>query len=82
MKKILIFTLAFVAYSNADFFTYSAAHSAKRNAREANEKIVELNVKIDNLAKEINDLKHVIFVQDSLIKAYFVKDTTSKRKNK
>lgn len=82
MKKILIFTLAFAAYSNADFFTYSAAHSAKRNAREANEKIAELNVKIDNLAKEINELKHVVFVQDSLIKAYFVKDTTSKRKNK
>ncbi len=82
MKKILIFALAFAAYSNADFFTYSAAHSAKRNAREANEKIAELNVKIDNLAKEINELKHVVFVQDSLIKAYFVKDTTSKRKNK
>jgi hypothetical protein len=33
-----------------------------------------------NLAKEINELKHVVFAQDSLIKAYFVKDTTAKRK--
>ena len=81
MKKILIFALAFAAYSNAGIFTYSAAHSAKRNAREANEKVAELNVKVDNLAKEINELKHIVFVQDSLIKAYFVKDTTtSKRK--
>lgn len=82
MKKILIFALAFATYSNAGMFTYSAAQSAKRNAREANEKVEALNVKIDNLAKEINDLKHIIFAQDSLIKAYFVKDTTSKRKNK
>lgn len=73
MKKILIFALAFATYSNADFFTYSAAHSAKRNAREANEKIAAMNVKIENLAKEIDDLKHIVFVQDSLIKAYFVK---------
>lgn len=80
MKKILIFALAFVAYSNAGIFTYSAAHSAKRNAREANEKVEALNVKIDNLAKEINDLKHIVFVQDSLIKAYFVKDTTKRKK--
>ena len=80
MKKIIIFTLAFAAYSNAGIFTYSEAYSAKRNAIEANKKVEELNVKVDNLAKEINELKHVIFTQDSLIKAYFVKDTTSKRK--
>ena len=80
MKKILIFTLAFAAYSNADIFTYSEAYSAKRNEIEANKKVEELNVKIDNLAKEINEFKHVVFAQDSLIKAYFVKDTTSKRK--
>lgn len=80
MKKILIFALAFAAYSDAGMFTYSTAQSAKRNAREANEKVEALNVKIDNLAKEINDLKHIVFAQDSLIKAYFVKDTTSKRK--
>ena len=80
MKKILIFTLAFAAYSTADIFTYSEAYSAKRNAIEANKKVEELNVKIDNLAKEINEFKHVVFAQDSLIKAYFVKDTTSKRK--
>ena len=80
MKKIIIFTLAFAAYSNADIFTYSEAYSAKRNEIEANKKVEELNVKIDNLAKEINEVKHVVFAQDSLIKAYFVKDTTSKRK--
>ena len=80
MKKILIFTLVFAAYSNADIFTYSEAYSAKRNEIEANKKVEELNVKIDNLAKEINEVKHVVFAQDSLIKAYFVKDTTSKRK--
>lgn len=80
MKKILIFALAFAAYSNAGMFTYSAAQSAKRNAREANEKVAELDVKVNNLAKEINDLKHIIFAQDSLIKAYFAKDTTSKKK--
>ena len=80
MKKIIIFTLAFAAYSNAGIFTYSAADDANRNAIEANKKVEKLNVKIDNLAKEINELKHVIFTQDSLIKAYFVKDTTAKRK--
>ena len=36
--------------------------------------------RLNNLAKEINELKHVVFAQDSLIKAYFVKDTTSKQK--
>lgn len=80
MKKILIFTLAFAAYSNAGIFTYSEAESAKRNAIEANKNVKELNVKVDNLAKEINELKHVVFAQDSLSKAYFVKDTTAKRK--
>ena len=80
MKKIIIFTLAFAAYSNAGIFTAAEAYSANRNAIEANKKVEELNVKVDNLAKEINELKHVVFAQDSLIKAYFVKDTTAKRK--
>lgn len=61
-------------------FTYSEAHSDERNAREANQNVKKLSVKVDNLAKEINELKHVVFAQDSLIKAYFVKDTTAKRK--